>query len=222
MADETTTISITDSSVPEPAAQKTADTPASDPAPLTEEQQKRFNKLVSNEKKMAAEKSLTALAEELGYGSVDEMKAAAKETRERKESEKTELQKMQERLVAVEKERDTEKQRGVEIESKRINSIVNDRIRSLAKNVEYPDDVVKHIRDNYSSELEGIVNEKDDVDDKVLTTLIDKVKASRPSWFSTGNPGSPSHRAAQTGHQNHDTSGKGFADTLKQIKRGGW
>jgi len=69
--------------------------------------QEQLNELINKKYAKGAEKAKSELLESLGIDSVDTLKSTIQAQRDAEENQKTELQKMQERLEALEKEKST-------------------------------------------------------------------------------------------------------------------
>ncbi len=168
-------------------------------APVTDftpEQQDAINKIVGNRVNEAKSNSLTALAKELGYDTVDEMKAAAKEAKERKDSETPKLEKLQKDYDKVLADLQAEKQGRAEAEANRKQDKVYSTLRLMAKDAkaEKPNDVLVMLKLENAAAVEALIGEDGEVDEKAAKKLIDDFKKGRPTWFPVSGPGSPSNR----------------------------
>lgn len=231
MTEPTATITASDGSViTTPATPAAPVKPAvtSEPAPLTEEQQKAFDKVISSRAKEAAEKARRDLLKELGVTDADDPKAlegvkgklTAAQLAE--DANKSEAQKLQDKIAALEKERDLATQQAAIAQAKAQAERVNARLETLAKDarVQTPSDVVDYLEKHHASELKEVVDADGKIDEKKIIELIETVKKARAHWFSPGTPGSPSFRDALPGSP-VDKS-RGTKATLTAIKKGGW
>lgn len=191
MADETqTTETTTTEKTP------TKQTPAQDPGVFTAEQQERINAIVGSRAKEASAAALSALAKELGYDSVDDMKVAAKEAKQRKEDEKSEIDKAKERADKAEAKAAAKEAELAELAAARLADKVDNKILALAKDAKAknPEDVLDRLRGKRAEDLAKLADDKGAIDDKGIEKLIADVKKDRPEWFAVSGPGSPSNK----------------------------
>lgn len=187
MPEETTPV-IEPTTPVKPPAQPTEDAPT-----LT---QKQADAIIGSRVKEASAASLSALAKELGYETVDDMKAAAKDAKKRKDDELSELDKATKRAEKAEAEK-AEALAVIETEkAARIADKVNGKIEALAAKAKaHPpyDDVVLFLRTNHGEALSTAVSPDGVVNEKAIEKLITDTKTARPHWFSATGPGSPSN-----------------------------
>lgn len=168
--------------------------PPADDAPT--HTQKQLDAIISNEKKLAGAASLTALAKKLGFETAEEMEAAAKEAKEKKDGEKSDLQKAQDANAKLIADLAAEKQSRLDLETALTASKVDDRIKHFAREAKAakPDNVVKWLRLEKKTEVEKLLREDGTIDDKATEKLITEFKKEEPSWFAVMGHGSPSNR----------------------------
>lgn len=206
----------------------TQQTPATKPPAEPTFTQKDMDAVAGRTRKEAADAARKALLKELGIADVEDPKAVdtvktkLTAAQQAEEAQKTEAQKLQDRITALEKERDTAAQKAAEALSKAVAERVNSRIESLAKDsrVQTPGDVVDYLEKHHTDELKSAATEDGKPDEKRIAELIEMVKKARPHWFAPGTPGSPSLRDALPGTPVDKK--KGTVSTFNAIKRGGW
>jgi hypothetical protein len=178
---------------PAPPVKPTPPPPAEDAPTLT---QKQVDAIMGNTRKEASAAALSALAKELGYDSVDDMKAAAKEAKDLRDKNMSELDKATKALAKVEAEK-ADALALIETErAARLADRVNTRIENLARaaKASNPEDVVDFLRSKRAEDVAGLVDKDGKIDDKAAEKMVADVKKDRPSWFAVSGPGSPSNK----------------------------
>ena len=198
-----TTEQVTNNEVATNAAP--AQQPATDGANSGQSQSAKFtqeqvNELVGGARKKARESAVLDLLKELGLSSVEEvssLKATIEDARKRKESDMTEAQKAQALAEkAIKEKSDLEIQLNAERQERR-----NDRIASALTSAagklkaNDTDDVLRYARDKHGEELATLIDDSGAIDPKKVDALMEKIKASKPHYFTTPTytPGSQSN-----------------------------
>lgn len=179
---------------------ETPEKPVKQPTPPPEDApiltQKQMDAIVGSRTKEASAAALSTLAKELGYDSVDDMKAAAKEAKERRDKDMSELDKVNKALAKLEAEKAEALALAQTEKAARIADRVNGKIETLARAAKAanPEDVVDFLRGKRADEVAKLVKDDGTVDDKAIEKLVADVKKDRPSWFGVSGPGSPSNK----------------------------
>ncbi len=95
---------------------------------------------------------------------------------------------------------EAEKKRADDLEKARVSDRVETALKiaantAKAKNV---NDVLILLNAGYADDVTKLVNDKGEVQDKAVETLIDKFRKDKPEHFSVAGPGSPSNRGGKT------------------------
>ena len=201
----------TQSPATEPTPDKPIKPPVTPPDDAPTLTQKQVDAIVGSRAKEASAAALSSLAKELGYDSVDDMKAAAKEAKERKDKDMSDLDKANKRAEKAEAEKAELEKRTQEIEAARIADRVNARIEKLAADAKAknPEDVVERLRSKRPDDVAKLVDDKGAIDDKAIEKLVADVKKERAEWFSVSGPGSPSNK---DGRPPQPDASKAFGD----------
>lgn len=131
---------------------------------------------------------------ELGVDKPDDLKTLLADHKALKESQMNELQKAQAALDKATKKAADAEQKAAELEAARLADRMDGAIRSAAAEAraQYPDDVVTWIRQQ-GKDLSTLLDQDGKVNDKAVKALIEETKKARPTWFTSGGPGSPSN-----------------------------
>lgn len=164
---------------------------------------------MSNVRKEAEDRTRKSLLKELGIDP-DDPKAtellknkltvaeqAEKDKAAAEEATKTELQKVQERVAAAEKERDEAKKLAAEVEAKRRTDLINGKLEALATKASalLPEDVVEWLNSKQKDDVLKLLSNDGKFDEKKAQEMIDAFKKTRPTWFAgVRGAGSPSMR----------------------------
>lgn len=165
------------------------------PEPAAMFSQADVDRIIGERAKRAGESAINQLLEGLGVESADALKSFVTKAKEKEEGEKSELQKLQEQIAKLEKDRDTEKQRAAQIEAARLTDKINTKLEGFATKAKAanPEDVVDYLRNRHSDEVAALAGEGGVVDEKAAEKLIEIVRKARPNWFAVQGPGSPSN-----------------------------
>lgn len=193
MADETTT-TTTETTPAQPVKPVTQPTTPAEDAPTLS--QKQVDAIMGNTRKQATAEAGLALAKKLGFETVEEMEAAAKEAQELKKKNQSDLEKETERANKAEAKAAEKEAKLAEVEAARIADKVDNKILALAKDAKAknPEDVVERLRNRRAEDLAKVIGEDGKLDDKAIEKLVASVKTDRPEWFGISGPGSPSNR----------------------------
>jgi len=225
MADETTTNAAnTDGATTEttttPVTQpvKPVDKSAEDTPTLT---QKQVDALMGNTRKEASSAALSALAKKLGFETVEEMEAAAKEAKELKEKSKTDLEKETERANKAEAKAVEAEAKAVAAESKRRADYVDSRMTALATAAKAVDaaEVADHFRSKRAEDVDALYSEDGKFNEDKAAKLIEEVKKSKPHWFSVNRGvGSPSVSGGRPLQPDADMNKRATEALRRQIR----
>lgn len=182
--------------------------------------QEQLDAIIGERAKRASEAALKGLFEKLGVKDDQELDAMVKAKRDRDNAEKSDLQKTQEAAAELQAKLEAAEQRAAAAEAQRIADRVDARIAAIAgkQRAQYPDDVVEYLRKSYRDELAKAVKDDGAVDEKALETLIGKVKADRPNWFSSGDPGSPSNSGGRNPQADASTLKRAAEENKRRIR----
>lgn len=177
--------------------------------------QSQVNTVVSIEKKKAETSARNALLKELGFNpddpkviealkgklTVAEQAEAAQKAAE--DAKKDELQKMQERLTAVEKERDDEKAARSNGEVKRLADKLDGKLQTLATAEralpEAVDDVVTWLRKNKGEAVDALMDKDEKFNEAEAKKLLEEVRKAKAHYFQGARgAGSGSHSVGTT------------------------
>lgn len=181
--------------------------PAADDGALTPEQQRAFDKVISNRAKEAAEKARVALLKELGIENTDDpeavtaAKAKLNKAKADEDAQKSELQKLVEQNARITADLEAEKKRASEVEARRIADKVDGRIEALAtkSGALDPSDVSKWLRENRRDDVAAIVGDDEKIDDAKAGELIEAVRKAKAHWFAGAKgAGTGSHQSGTT------------------------
>lgn len=190
MTDETTQTTDTKETTPTPAAK---------PAPTLAEPtftQADIDRIVGERAKRAKETGIADLLKELGFEKPEDLKAIVANAKKAEDEKKSDIQKLQDEIEKSKQRFEAERQRADSAEAARIADKVNSRIEAFAvkAKAQYPEDVVKFLRENHAEEVKALVGEDGSINDKATEKLLETVKKARPTWFGVTGPGSPSNR----------------------------
>lgn len=184
MPDETTTTETTETT-PENSGQQAGGQSFT---------QADVDRIIGERLKRAESAAMQKLLEKLGAKDEDELTGIVKAQRERDESEKTELQKLQDKLTAAEQKVKEAEERAAQAEQQRRVDNRNAAIIAALKDAEHPADVLLWLEANAKDELDAVMSDDGTLDEKKIAALVTKARKERPNFFRSGGPGSPSDK----------------------------
>lgn len=152
------------------------------------------DRIIGERLKRAESAAMQKLLEKLGAKDEDELTGIVKAQRERDESEKTELQKLQDKLTAAEQKVKEAEERAAQAEQQRRVDNRNAAIIAALKDAEHPADVLLWLEANAKDELDAVMSDDGTLDEKKIAALVAKARKERPNFFRSGGPGSPSDK----------------------------
>lgn len=181
--------------------QSTSETPKPDTAPGQQSgqqatfTQEQLNQIVGDRVKRAEESRIKKLLDELGVDSADTLTRLVQAERQRAEGEKSELQKLQERLAAAEKNAADAQNLLAEAEKKRLIERRDEEIKSALRDARTnkPGSVLTLMAAEHPEMVEAVMK-NGAVDKDALSKLVELAKKEHAEMFVGGGPGSPSNR----------------------------
>jgi hypothetical protein len=203
MADELNTNATTP--IDTASANPPAKTPVSDPTVLTKEQQEHFDKVIAGRAKEAADKERKRLLKEFGIKDeeIDDPKAIESVKGKITNADKLEKEKLSDiekanlRAEEAEAKVVAAEAKAAQIAAERLADKVDNKLRTLAKGVNEKvataDDVVDWLRLKKRAEVEKLVGDDGNIDEKAAEKLVADFRKDKPSWFAvTSGVSSPS------------------------------
>ena len=199
---------------------KTLITPPEDAPTLT---QKQADALIGSRVKEAKASSLAALAKELDFASVDDLKAAAKDAKQRQDNEASDLEKATKRAEKAEADAAAKDTALAAANAARIADKVNSKLEALASKAgtPHPEDVVRYLRTNQPDDVAKLVGENEVIDEKTAITLVEGVRKVRENWFTTNRGvGSPSVSGGRPLQPDTELNKAALAQTRRKVRMG--
>jgi len=187
-----------------------ADAPEGEPAPDTAPgtnsggstgttfTQADVDRIVGERAKRAKEAGISELLKELGFEKPDDLKTLVTTYRAADEAEKSELEKAQVKITALEKKAQEAEQRAAQSAQERLEERRNAAILAALKDAEHPGDVLLWLAANKAEAVKATLKDDGTLDEKAISTLVTEAKKERPSYFKSGSPGSPSNAGGKT------------------------
>lgn len=171
--------------------------------------------------KQAAQAAINELLKKLGFERPEDLESTVTTAKQKQDAEKTELQRYEDKVKALEQKATQAEQKAAEAEALRISDRLDSNIRDAARSVsaQFPDDVVKFIRD--AGELDELVSKEGVVDADKVKKRVEAVKKERPLWFPTvrGNgPGIPSNSGGHSPEPGKDALKRASALSQRTIR----
>lgn len=181
--------------------QSTSETPKPDTAPGQQSgqqatfTQEQLDKIIGERVKRAEESSVKKLLEGLGVDSADTLTNLVQAEKKRIEGEKSELQKIQEKLAAAEKDAADAKARADKAEQERLIERRDQEIRSALgeARAKKPASVLTLMATDQPEMVKAVIKADGTVDKEALTKLTEAAKKAYPEFFTGSGPGSPSN-----------------------------
>lgn len=200
-ADEEGTTAAAASTTPTPA-DKQGDKDAT--AANQTDKQEELNRAFAERARLAKQARENELLKELGFdpeqgGNLDGLKALVKQARDHAEGQKSELQKLQDKVTALEAKNQALQKEADETNAARVTDRRNAKITELAvkAKAEVPADVVVWAEANAADLLKATVKDDGTVDEAAVNKLVEECRKQRKGWFGGGGPGSPSNRGGE-------------------------
>lgn len=136
--------------------------------------------------------------EKLGVTNLDDAAAIVKKAKEQEEADKSEAQKLIDKIAKLEAEKKAADEKLAAEQQSRMQDKVDTAIQTAAKGAHNAVDVVLLARSQFGEDVAKLVNAEGVIDDKAVTALVDKIKKAKPHMFGSANPGSPSNNGGRT------------------------
>ena len=133
----------------------------------------------------AEKKAVKGLLKDLGIDKLEDLKAVVDTARAAKTT--------SQELATARQEAEQVKAQLAQVEAARVADRVDAVIVKHAQAIraEHPQDVVDLLR---KGDLKSVVNDKGEIDEAKIETLVKQAQKDRPTWFRSGGVGSPSNR----------------------------
>lgn len=151
----------------------------------------RVMKKVRGETQAKVEKSIL---ERFGTDSFDMLEAQVKAKKAADDAEKTTIQTMQERLDALEKERNEAKQQAEQLATQRRADNRRELFKKAATGARDADDLFAVVEKQFASEYQSAFNEDDTVNADKMNELMTALRKQKSHLFGVSTPGIPSNR----------------------------
>lgn len=158
--------------------------------------------------------------EKLGIGNLDEAAEIIKKAKAQEEADKTESQKLADRIAKLEAEKKAADEKLATEQQARIQDKVNSAISAAAKGAHDAGDVVLLARSQFGEDVGKLVNAEGVIDDKAVIALVEKIKKVKPHMFGSANPGSPSNNGGCAPAPGDEAKKEGIKNVRNQIRRG--
>jgi hypothetical protein len=176
--------------------------------------QEDLNKHIGSAKKDAKNAAISALLDELGFDSPDSLKALVKAQKEKAESEKSEAQKLADKLVEMQKLLDAEKLARTQAEQSRLLEKRDAALRALLVQAHDPEGALILIKAKHAAKVESLLSETGEVDSKEAEKLVSEYRAANGYQFKDSK-GSPSNAEGRLLKPNGEVKD----EVRKEIKR---
>lgn len=182
--------------------------------------QDEVNKLIGKTRVEAREAARKQFLADLGIEDLDTVKTILTSAKAKEDAEKTETQKLAERLTAAEKRAQDAEAKVSEVETARR---IDKRDRLIEKaaadaKADAPADVIVWAAANQPEALAGTLTADGTVDEAKVKALVDACKTARPKWFGTAGPGAPSN-AGGRGVDPNKARREGVQKTVRNLAR---
>lgn len=160
--------------------------------------QAEVDKIVGARAKESAAAAVKKLLAELGFDKADDLKAVVTTAKEKADAEKSELEKLQERLNKLEADKKAAEDRAAAAEKQRLVDKRDAALERALKDATKPAAVLAWIRSTALADLEATLTEDGAIVDDKLNALVTKAKKELPELFKSIAPGSPSNADGRT------------------------
>lgn len=180
-------------SPPEPAPDKSGDTGRT----FT---QADVDRIIGDRLRRAEDSVLKRFLSDIGVDSPDVLKDLVKAQKAAEEASKTEMQRWEEKLAAVTRERDTYKAQIEQLSAARRDDKRTAALSSALRDAHATDieDLLVLVKAKYSADWERILGDGDAVNSEALTKLVQDVRDKHARFFVSSTPGSPSNAGGKT------------------------
>jgi hypothetical protein len=155
--------------------------------------QEDLDKHMGSARKAGKETAIKALLEELELDSPDTLKTLVKRLKEKEESEKSEAQKLADKLVQAEKDLQAEKQARLDSEKLRLLDKRDSVLKALLSNAHDSEGVLIILKAKYADKVASLILDNGEVDSKEAEKLVSDYKANNAYQFKGDSKGSPSN-----------------------------
>jgi len=180
-----------------PSTDSSATPSGTDPAPdKGSDNQVIMDKDSFNERITQAKTNAVAdLLQSLGLSKVDELKTVIDAHKEAENAKKTDAERLQSQINDLEAKRVAAEEKANAAEAALRETKLEGALRDAAKNAHHPDDVILWARGK--NRLTELLDDKGEINQDAMNTLIEDCQKERPAWFASVNPGSPSNSDAK-------------------------
>ena len=197
----------------------TGEPSAPDPKPDVDVQAE-IDKRAKAIKKEASKEAVDSFLQELGFEKKDELSALVKAMREREEADKSEAQKLQDKLDAIEAEKQTlvstlETERQARRKADMLSSVAS-LVRTAGVKSAREQDALALL--NKDGALDALLPDEGNFDSKDAQKLVDSFKETYKEWFTPDQPGVPSNADASN-PSNKDEAMQKARENLKPMYR---
>ena len=194
----------------QPGANPTQQPPPEQPTPATAPGQNSgengqtftqadLERILGERLKRAEESNNKKFLEALGIDSLDTAKKLIAAQQQREESEKTELQKLQEKLAAAESATQEAQAQALAAQQERMKDKRDSAIMAAFRESRSskPDAVLILMEKSHSSLIEAVADKDGKIDEGAMKTLVETARKTHPELFGGSGPGSPTNRNGQ-------------------------
>ena len=174
-----------------------------------------LDKHIGSARKAGKETAIKTLLEELGIESPDNLKTLVKSIKEKEESEKSEAQKLSDKLAELQKQLDAEKLGRLEAEKLRLLEKRDSLLISLVQNAHNSQVVLIDLKTRFADKVNALLLENGEVDSVQAEKLIAEYKAQNGYQFKGDSKGSPSNADGRL----LKPEGKVKEEVRKEIKK---
>ena len=204
------------------AGGKPPDKPADKP-PIKTFSQEELDAIVGNRSKESRQAAINELLKELGEENLDGLKAKHKAAKDAEEAALSEQQKLTKRAETAEVKAQELEQKLKDEQAARLRDKLQNDVLIAASNAksQHPEDVWQWLNANAAEDLAKAINDKGEVDKKVVEGLVGKAKDARPSWFEAQRkvPGSPSNSGGKVPEPGKEKEQAAAARQRASIRR---
>lgn len=153
-----------------------------------------LDRIAGNARKQARESAIAEFLKELGYEKPDDLKTQIATLRQREDAEKSELDKAQQKIAALEKAAQEAKLAAEQAQRERLEERRNAAILTALKDADKPQSVLNLLLTEHASEVQALMAEDGTIDPKKVTGLAELAKKEYAGLFvKSSTPGSQSN-----------------------------
>jgi hypothetical protein len=184
--------------------------------------QEEFNKLIDERLKRQEDSLTKKFLESLGVDSIDAAKTALDAKRQADEAQKTEAQKLQERIEAAEKKAKEAEERAAKLDQERQIERRDSEIKAALRDAraKKPDSVLILMTASQPDMVKAVLGEDGKVNETALKKLVEEAKKQHAELFSGSIPGSPSNNNGRPPEPDKDAKARASQRQASQIRRG--